>query len=203
MPLIEYENNNLPYSNLPYAFKRRLIQLASLGDAKNISIACSDLKTLHKNRRKCYTNVYITDNNYVCNAAVRKAKTEHRFRLLRYLPRFCWLRYLSDGPVTINPTWQTVLPVGKIIDENKPLYINDTLILYFLSVDSYARLMPLVAGSYTRLVLYGQFTWAQVESLIHANVKQVRIMGNVEVEPEEYDNVIKFVLRFPRGADYK
>uniref|UniRef100_A0A7E4VHX6 F-box domain-containing protein n=1 Tax=Panagrellus redivivus TaxID=6233 RepID=A0A7E4VHX6_PANRE len=203
MPFIEHQNNNLPYSNLPYAFKSRLIQLASLVDARTISIACSDLKNLNSHRRKSYTTVYITDNRQVSDAAKAYPQKESDFNLLYHFSKFSLIKYILDGPLTINPTWQTVLRAVQIAIDDKPLYINDTLILYLLQADSYDRMMPLVAGTYARLVLYGQYTWTQVKQLIHSNVKKVRIMGNVDVEPEEYDDAIQFVLRFPRGIGYK
>uniref|UniRef100_A0A7E4VAF7 Recep_L_domain domain-containing protein n=1 Tax=Panagrellus redivivus TaxID=6233 RepID=A0A7E4VAF7_PANRE len=113
------------------------------------------------------------------------------------------MRYVSDGPFTINPAWKSVLAVDEVVNKNKPLFINDTLVLYFTSVESYDQALKLIDGSYSRLILYGPVTWPQVKQLLHANVKQVRIMGNVDVKLMEYDSVVNTVRRFGSGCDYK
>uniref|UniRef100_A0A7E4VZU4 F-box domain-containing protein n=1 Tax=Panagrellus redivivus TaxID=6233 RepID=A0A7E4VZU4_PANRE len=194
MLFVEYEHENLPSRNLPYAFKSRLIDLASLNDAFKVSIACPEVKTLRQRRRKFYNHIYITDHTQIRNVAMKESCERLNFH---------WLRYLADGPYTIDPTWQSVLLVDDIVDGKRPLYVNDTLILNFKSTESYDRLMPFIVGSYGRLVLHGQFTWAQVQNLIHKNVKQVRIMNEMEVQQEDYNDVVNFVLSFARGFVYK
>uniref|UniRef100_A0A7E4VXV6 Phage protein n=1 Tax=Panagrellus redivivus TaxID=6233 RepID=A0A7E4VXV6_PANRE len=72
-----------------------------------------------------------------------------------------------------------------------------------MSIRSYNLVIPLISGKYNRLVIYGDFTWAQVKRLIHGNVKQIRIMSNVKVNQSEDDDVVNFVLSFSRGIDYK
>uniref|UniRef100_A0A7E4V8X4 Recep_L_domain domain-containing protein n=1 Tax=Panagrellus redivivus TaxID=6233 RepID=A0A7E4V8X4_PANRE len=194
MPFIEYENDNLPISNLPYGFTRRLINLTSTAEGDKIDVACPNIVPIRDRRHISFNQVYITDSQLVYDIAV---KEEAESIEIDYLTR------LSDGPLTINPSWESVLLVYNIVAKNEYLGINDTLILYFTSTESYDRLIPLISGTYSRLILYGNFTWAQVHHLLHSKVKQVRIMGKVKVNPEDYDNVIKLVLRFASDLDHK
>uniref|UniRef100_A0A7E4VNK0 F-box domain-containing protein n=1 Tax=Panagrellus redivivus TaxID=6233 RepID=A0A7E4VNK0_PANRE len=193
VPYIEYENDNLPFFYLPYAYRSRLIQLAALRDAIKISIACPEMKTLSHRRRECYDHIYITDTSFVGD--VVKEQTINF--------SFCFLKYFVDGPLTMDPTWQSVLLVDDILSKNRSFYIKHTLILHFTSVESYNCVVRQIAGSYSRLVLYGKFTWSQVKHLIHANVNQIRIMGHIALSTTECDNFIQFVYRFSRGIDYK
>uniref|UniRef100_A0A7E4VXE7 Recep_L_domain domain-containing protein n=1 Tax=Panagrellus redivivus TaxID=6233 RepID=A0A7E4VXE7_PANRE len=190
MPFIEYENENLPSRNLPYGFKSRLIELAPLNDAFKVSIACPEVKTLRQRRRRFYNHIYVTDDKRIRNIAMKESCENLDFQ---------WLRYLADGPFTIDPTWQTVLLVDDIVCKNRPLYVNDTLVLDLKLVESYDRLVPLIVGPYSRLVLYGHFTWDQIKNLIHDNVKQVRIMNKIEVYQRDYNEVVKFMNSFGRG----
>uniref|UniRef100_A0A7E4W5Z4 F-box domain-containing protein n=1 Tax=Panagrellus redivivus TaxID=6233 RepID=A0A7E4W5Z4_PANRE len=187
-----YETDILPFSCLPYEFKRRLIQLAALKDATKLSIACPDMKAFSEQRRKCYDDIYITDDQNIHDKAVE----------LRFLHLYC-MSYLSDGPLTIDPSWQSVLLVNNIVDVNKAFFVKHTLILDLTSGESYDQAMPFITGSYYRLVLYGEYTWTQVEHLIKDKVKKVRVMGTIDVEPSDHDVVIQFVLRFCRGFDNK
>uniref|UniRef100_A0A7E4VIU6 F-box domain-containing protein n=1 Tax=Panagrellus redivivus TaxID=6233 RepID=A0A7E4VIU6_PANRE len=197
MPFIKYGNHILPLPNLPYAFKRRLIQLSPLSDATKISIAWSDLGTLRNLRRECFHKIFITDNETACRLA------ENKLSNFKHFFDFHCMRHFSDGPFTINTTWESVLHVDEIVSKNKPFVVDDILVLYLTSVESYDRMVPLMVGSYTRLVLYGQFTWAQIKHLIHDKVEKVRIMGNVQVTLREHDDVVKLMLRFGRGSQYK
>uniref|UniRef100_A0A7E4ZYG9 FTH domain-containing protein n=1 Tax=Panagrellus redivivus TaxID=6233 RepID=A0A7E4ZYG9_PANRE len=169
MRFFNYGNDNFVFSNLPYTFQRRLIHLASEQD-----------------KFDSFNSVCITDNYYAYDPA-NKAVSEER--------EFDCIQYFVDGPLTISPTWQSVLLVNDILD--KPLFISDTLILH-LNSKSYNNFKSLIFGSYSQLVLYGRFTWDEVKILIHDKVKQVRIMNVIEVEPKEYDEVVNFVLRFSR-----
>uniref|UniRef100_A0A7E4V1F3 F-box domain-containing protein n=1 Tax=Panagrellus redivivus TaxID=6233 RepID=A0A7E4V1F3_PANRE len=197
MPFIEYENDNLPLLHLPYAFKRRLIQLSPLANSTTISTAWSDLGTVSHHRRECLHKVFITDDKNVCKFAREELNN------FIHILDVDWIRYFSDSPFTIDPTWQSVILVDEIVAKNQSFVVDDTLVLYFTSTESYDRLIPLMIRSYSRLVIYGQFSWAQVKHLIHDKVKKVRIMGKVEVKHKEYNDVVRFMLRFARGIDYK
>uniref|UniRef100_A0A7E4UXT4 BTB domain-containing protein n=1 Tax=Panagrellus redivivus TaxID=6233 RepID=A0A7E4UXT4_PANRE len=156
------------------------------------------MKTINHQRRKCYNDIYITDNQHIHDVAINESMFH-----LDFLFNFSFVNYFHDGPLTIDPHWHTAFLVNDMVDLNRAFFVKHTLILYLKSDKSYDRVMPFIAGSYSRLILYGQFTWTQVEHLIHDKVKKVRIMGKIDVKPSDYDVVVKFMLRFCCGFDYK
>uniref|UniRef100_A0A7E4VUV7 FBA_2 domain-containing protein n=1 Tax=Panagrellus redivivus TaxID=6233 RepID=A0A7E4VUV7_PANRE len=176
MSFFKYGNEDFVFSKLPYTFQRRLIHLAS-----------------EQEKFDCYSSLFIADNHYTYSSA-SKAVSEER--------EYDYIQYFKDGPLTFSPTWQSVLLMDDILDKRKPLFISDTLVLH-LKCKGFSQSKSLIFGSYSQLILYGWFSWDQIKVLIHDKVKQVRIMNNIEVEPNEYDDVVNFVLRFSRDIDCK
>uniref|UniRef100_A0A7E4VLT3 DUF3841 domain-containing protein n=1 Tax=Panagrellus redivivus TaxID=6233 RepID=A0A7E4VLT3_PANRE len=192
----KHENENVPRSCIPQAFKNRLIQLASVNDASKLHIAFKYTTDPHRRHRELYNGVYITDSRYVLRFAAKKAWQCHPWLCFPWR----WFQYDLDGPCTIYPIWQSVLHVDEIANQNEVLCVTDTLVLFLTSEESYDLIISKITGSYSRLVLHGyNYTWPQVKRLIHNKVKQVRIMDCVEVYPEEYDDVVKFMLCFSRS----
>uniref|UniRef100_A0A7E4VHY5 Receptor L-domain domain-containing protein n=1 Tax=Panagrellus redivivus TaxID=6233 RepID=A0A7E4VHY5_PANRE len=162
---------------------------------------CAEVKALRHCSFDFYNQIFITDDKEVLDAAIKERDADGCF--FNVYQNYSCIKFICDGPLTIHPTWEDVLVVNDIIDKNKPLYINDTLILDVSSNGNYDRIVPLINGPYSRLILYGDFTWTQVKRLIHDNVKQIRIMGTVAVNESDNVDVVKFVHRFSRGLEYK
>uniref|UniRef100_A0A7E4V928 F-box domain-containing protein n=1 Tax=Panagrellus redivivus TaxID=6233 RepID=A0A7E4V928_PANRE len=192
---MESEDDDILFASLPNDFKLRVINLASRYQFDRMTEACPELETLRYRRHEDHFQNFITDHQSVYAAAAKDDNMDIFFS--------CCCRYLDDGPLTIDPGWTSVLLVDDIVAKNELLGISDTLILYLTSNESYDRVMPLIAGPFSRLILYGNFTWAQVQRLMHNKVKQVRITGSIDINPWEYDDVIKFLCRFARDLDYK
>uniref|UniRef100_A0A7E4ZX76 DUF3841 domain-containing protein n=1 Tax=Panagrellus redivivus TaxID=6233 RepID=A0A7E4ZX76_PANRE len=193
---IEYESEILPISYIPYAFKCRLILLASVIDAAKLNIAFRDpIPQCHRPHER-HNGVYITDSRYIVHYATKHAWI---WSLWPCAP-WRWLQYDLDGPYTIYPIWETVLHVDEVTNKDDIICVNETLVLFLTSEESYDLIIPKITGPYSRLVLHGyNYTWPQVKRLIHKRVKQVRIMDCIDVDPEEYDDIIDFLLRFSRG----
>uniref|UniRef100_A0A7E4VMW9 F-box domain-containing protein n=1 Tax=Panagrellus redivivus TaxID=6233 RepID=A0A7E4VMW9_PANRE len=194
MPFIEYENDNLPFTNLPYEFKSRLINLSSTIDIPKLREICPDIKPICHRRRKfdkC-TNVFISDNKKVYDAARREIDAK---MVQNFYSRFQCIRYIFDGPLTFDPRWDSIIHVDEL-DENKPIVVQDTLILHCKSFQVYEKVIPLIIGRYSRLILYGEITWEQAKKLLHAHVKQVRIEGRICLNLSEYDDFVEYVQHF-------
>uniref|UniRef100_A0A7E4VA68 Transcriptional regulator n=1 Tax=Panagrellus redivivus TaxID=6233 RepID=A0A7E4VA68_PANRE len=191
---IEYKSEKLPYLNIPHTFKHRLINLAPIKVADKLNIAIPDIETPRTRRYKVYSSVYVTDTVQVFHLASKNVQ-----------PRinWCWFHYIVDGPFTFDPWWQSALLMDNSSGDNDIICVNNTLTLHLDNIKNYDRVIPLIAGSYSRLVLHRQCTWAQVKLLIKSNVKQVRIMNKIRVTPEEYDDVVKFIFSFCRDFDNK
>uniref|UniRef100_A0A7E4UN20 Uncharacterized protein n=1 Tax=Panagrellus redivivus TaxID=6233 RepID=A0A7E4UN20_PANRE len=202
MPFINYENDNLPLSNLPKTFNARLIQLAP-GETVNkltlFSETCPDIESHSRRRHKFYNSVFVTDNSKIYSAALEDVYFDP---MSHWYHSFKGTRYLYDGPYTFDPKWDSVVHANEL-NERRQLYVEDTLIIHCEDVKVYKKVIPLITGRYSRLVIYGRISWQQIKQLIHANVSQVRIEGIVYLNPSEYKDTIEYINRFSRGFMYK
>uniref|UniRef100_A0A7E4V0Q5 Recep_L_domain domain-containing protein n=1 Tax=Panagrellus redivivus TaxID=6233 RepID=A0A7E4V0Q5_PANRE len=188
----------MPLATLPYGFKKRLIVLAPLSIVNNFSRAYSEVEKFRPLLPDVRDDVYITDDHRVCRWAKKDSKM---FRIWKYCHQFEYSRKANDGNHTIKPAWNSVLLVDEIIDHGKKIYVDDTLILH-CQIQGYEKIIPYIMGPYTRLVLHGRITWNQVQRLIHAGVKQIRINARIQIQPAEYNDFVDFIVRHCRGPEY-
>uniref|UniRef100_A0A7E4VWU7 Neur_chan_LBD domain-containing protein n=1 Tax=Panagrellus redivivus TaxID=6233 RepID=A0A7E4VWU7_PANRE len=161
--------------------------LASFNLVNSLSQVCSDVKKFRSCIPNAHDQVYITDNHIVYHWA----KTDtFLFRIWRYFHQFEITRKANDGDHTLKPAWTSVLLIDEIIDNDKKIYVDDTIILH-CQIESYEKVLPYIFGPYTRLVLHGNITWNQVQRLIHPGVVQIRINARIHMQPAEYDDFVE------------
>uniref|UniRef100_A0A7E4UNZ4 Glycosyltransferase family 1 protein n=1 Tax=Panagrellus redivivus TaxID=6233 RepID=A0A7E4UNZ4_PANRE len=187
----------LTYGNIPYNFKIRLVRLASLKDLYNLGKACPDVESHCNIRHELHDQVKIADSPSVYRSAVRMVFWLGIFRYFKFL------QYLYDGPWSTIPIWGSVLSVNEIVDRNKLIYVQDTLVLHCKSSQGYKKVIPFITGPYSRLIIDGHITWKQAKQLITANVKQVRIDAKIHFWSKERKEFVKFIEQFCRGTAYK
>uniref|UniRef100_A0A7E4W220 Helitron_like_N domain-containing protein n=1 Tax=Panagrellus redivivus TaxID=6233 RepID=A0A7E4W220_PANRE len=145
-----------------------------------------------------HRQVFITDNPAICREASRDT---FLFRFCKLLDKFKHWRENKDGNHTIYPVWDSVLLVDEIVDRNKKIYVDDTLIMH-CQIENFEKVIPYIFGPYSRLVLHGDSTWNQVKRLVQSGVKQVRHSGLIRLQPTELDDFVDFVMRHSRGLEY-
>uniref|UniRef100_A0A7E4V4D0 PIN_9 domain-containing protein n=1 Tax=Panagrellus redivivus TaxID=6233 RepID=A0A7E4V4D0_PANRE len=92
------------------------------------------------------------------------------------------------------PFWDTSLHVKDIIENKKPIYVADTLIIDCQTIGSYEKILPFICGTYSRVFIRGKLSWKQVERLIHPNVIKAEVDANIVFYKKEHDNVVKFCM---------
>uniref|UniRef100_A0A7E4US31 Nicotinate phosphoribosyltransferase n=1 Tax=Panagrellus redivivus TaxID=6233 RepID=A0A7E4US31_PANRE len=148
-----------------------------------------------------YHQVFITDNDRLQRWALKDTPF---FQLFRTLCQYKLFQHILDGQYTINPVWQSVLSLSDIADMKTQIYVEDTLVLYCTEFESYDTLIPLIIGSYSRLVINGRISWDQAKQFIHEGVKQIRFNTKTFVlDPTDFDDCIDYVAKHSRGYDYK
>uniref|UniRef100_A0A7E4V6V5 Bestrophin homolog n=1 Tax=Panagrellus redivivus TaxID=6233 RepID=A0A7E4V6V5_PANRE len=193
-------NEQIPIRNLSHGFKQRLITLAPLSVVNNFSKVYPYTKKYRSLLPEAYDHVFITDSDDVFNKA-----SENRLllKIVKFLHRSKWLRYLSEGPYIINPIWNAVLLFDEIIDRNLSVCADQTLILYIQSIENYENVIPRIYGRYNRLVLHGNLTWDQAKRLIHPNVIEIRIVGRIQMSPLQHNDFVQFVKQYCRSKEHR
>uniref|UniRef100_A0A7E4UM39 F-box domain-containing protein n=1 Tax=Panagrellus redivivus TaxID=6233 RepID=A0A7E4UM39_PANRE len=193
----------MAWSDLQDGFKSRLVELAQMVELPKLTETCPDIRTRCLHRPKVYNCVFITDKGLLLKAALDEMKTDNFIeKFLNYASFYKCTRYIYDGPVTFDQKWDSAI-YGDALNLTKPIYVRDTLILHCRNIEVYEAVIPFISGSYSRLVVYGKITWNQVKKLLHGNVKQIRIEGEVTVDQSQYDDVVEFIQGFCRGFMYK
>uniref|UniRef100_A0A7E4UR89 Transmembrane protein n=1 Tax=Panagrellus redivivus TaxID=6233 RepID=A0A7E4UR89_PANRE len=196
------KKEKLPFTKLPYAFKQRLAILAPCNVVKNFSRV---YPTVEKYRGSdhpvTYIQLFITDDDDVLQWA---SKDTYFFRLFKFLCQFEFFQYIFDGPYTINPVWQSVMSLEDAIAMESDIYVEDTLVLYFNNLSSYAALSSFINGPYSRLVINNHLWWNYATPFIRKSVKQVRINAkSFFLPPGAYGSFIKFVEKHSCDYDSK
>uniref|UniRef100_A0A7E4VNE3 F-box domain-containing protein n=1 Tax=Panagrellus redivivus TaxID=6233 RepID=A0A7E4VNE3_PANRE len=186
--------DTIPLAKLPYGFRNRIIQFIPAEIKNEFVKACAILDRRNWDDHK---QVFITDNHKICRKAMNDT---FLFRFCKCLDQFKRWRKIKDGDYTIYPVWNSVLLVDEILDRQKDIYVNDTLILH-CRVAGYEKVIPRIVGHYTRLELHGEVLWTQLKRLIHPGVKQVRVGGMITVNSAENDEFVDFIVRHCRGLD--
>uniref|UniRef100_A0A7E4VIQ7 F-box domain-containing protein n=1 Tax=Panagrellus redivivus TaxID=6233 RepID=A0A7E4VIQ7_PANRE len=200
MPFVE--NDNFSLSSIHDGFKSRFVKLAPSVILPKLTATCPDIRSLCLQRHKVYHYLFITDNQKVYDAALAHIYYNYLKTISNFYTIFKITRYMFDGPVTFDPRWDSVVHVDEL-DVNRPLYIEDTLILHCKDVQTYAKVISLISGRYSRVVLYGIITWDQLKKILHGSVNQVRIEGRVSVNPSDYNDVVEFIRDFCHGFIHK
>uniref|UniRef100_A0A7E4V6S7 F-box domain-containing protein n=1 Tax=Panagrellus redivivus TaxID=6233 RepID=A0A7E4V6S7_PANRE len=200
LEFLRFKNEQIPIRKLSYGFNQRLITLAPLNVVKNFSKVYPRTKKYRSLLPEVYDHVFITDNDDVFNWA-----SENRLllKVVKFLHRFKWLRYLSEGPYIINPMWNAVLLFDEIIDRNIHIYADQTLILHIQSIENYESMILRIYGRYNRLVLHGNLTWDLAKRLIHPNVIEIRIVGRIQMFPLQRGDFVQFVKQYCRSKEHR
>uniref|UniRef100_A0A7E4ULU5 F-box domain-containing protein n=1 Tax=Panagrellus redivivus TaxID=6233 RepID=A0A7E4ULU5_PANRE len=201
---IFFWKKKLPFENLPDAFKKRLSHLILENNLYAFRKICPAATELCYHRIERFDQVFITDNDAIHNLASDRVLFYRRYKWL-----YKYLRFFIDGVLYFSAilgdknyftaTWHSVLSVDNIVKKNRKLYVEDTLVLHCDTIESYGDIIPRITGSYTRLVLCGNITWAQAKQLITLNVEKVHIYAKVRITSEEYDDFVEFVMQYVRG----
>uniref|UniRef100_A0A7E4V5Y0 F-box domain-containing protein n=1 Tax=Panagrellus redivivus TaxID=6233 RepID=A0A7E4V5Y0_PANRE len=189
-----YENN-VPFQNLPYNFKNRLANLSSVKDVQNLRKTCPEFNKLCSHRPKWFDQVYITDNETVYKWASRRRIV---FQIFKWI--YIIFRFGTDNTYSFRPTWQSVLHFDDVLNNNKPIFVTDTLVLHCQSIEAYEKLIPYICGPFTRLTIHGgSIRLHQLERLMGKNVNLVEITANLDIEPDEYDDFVELVKQHING----
>uniref|UniRef100_A0A7E4VIL6 F-box domain-containing protein n=1 Tax=Panagrellus redivivus TaxID=6233 RepID=A0A7E4VIL6_PANRE len=181
----------IPLLKLPYAFKERLIRLASLKTVSKLATICPDVTNFR------YNQMFITDNEEVFRWA---STNTFLFQVFKLLYQFRSFKYILDGHFSFNSTWKSVLRVSDIQNNNRCIHVNDILIL---NCQNYQNVIPFIVGPYNKLIIHGRITWEEVKKLIHDGVKEVRINARMSLAQEQYDDVVDFLMKHLRGVDHR
>uniref|UniRef100_A0A7E4VA75 F-box domain-containing protein n=1 Tax=Panagrellus redivivus TaxID=6233 RepID=A0A7E4VA75_PANRE len=159
------ETDNIPVVTLPIAFKQRFAQLAYVPDLKNLRKTCPEMNHLCRYGAREFEQLYFTDDD----DHFQKAKTFLRyFRIFKYI--YIWLRFIFDEAFSFHGIWQNICHLKSVKLNKIKFYVNDTLVLYCATIESYDQLIPYICGPYTRISIRGHIRWDQVKRLIHPNL---------------------------------
>uniref|UniRef100_A0A7E4ZRT5 Anoctamin n=1 Tax=Panagrellus redivivus TaxID=6233 RepID=A0A7E4ZRT5_PANRE len=190
-----FKKNTMSFENFPYAFKKRITNLAPVPYIDTFCKICPEFNQLCNNRPERIDQVFITDL-----AVVKYLATKNRipfFRRYKFLYKH--LRFFIDYINYFSVSYHYALSLNEVIAKQRQIYVEDTLFLHCESVESYDKLLPYICGPYTRLVLCGRITWPQIRRLIHAKVLRVYIYATIEIKPEEYDDFAALVVQQTRS----
>uniref|UniRef100_A0A7E4VVI4 EAL domain-containing protein n=2 Tax=Panagrellus redivivus TaxID=6233 RepID=A0A7E4VVI4_PANRE len=191
----------LPKSDLPLNFKKRTVALTPPDVLNSLSKIFTDITKHCPFRPDVYKSLYITDDLYDFDEACDSVFWNQLFYTLLY--QFELIRYILDGHAFFLALHDAALNTFDIFDKKKNIYVKDTLVINCEQFRDYDKLIPLISGSYTKLVLSGSITWDQAKLLMHKGVKQIIIDAKLDISPTQYDEFAEFVLRRAHGFDFK
>uniref|UniRef100_A0A7E4VWD0 F-box protein n=1 Tax=Panagrellus redivivus TaxID=6233 RepID=A0A7E4VWD0_PANRE len=190
----------IPYEKLPYAFQRRLVDLAPISELGTFRLTGQKAHRLASRRGIPFKTLYISDHtkNYIWITVNSKSFGRYKFilPLLNYISRHV------DGPYSFYPYFLNILSGQNFFSLKQTIIAEETLLLDFKTPGVYDEAVTLISGTYKQLVLHGTFKWNHVKELMHPGVKQLRLNGCLEITDDECDDAVLLVLDRARDPEF-